>query len=207
MFPLWKITGWHGPQTSNTAALVELLSGQPLGNLIAINTVSCVVNGQFHVRVTNITDEDVWLQPHSGIGVLHEINNVMDTKNTVDFKRVSINEEMVFVRESTTEQERTQRSVCPIDLSDLSSDSVLETCKCLYREWEWPWIHRNSQAQDPNYQLSISCTALQKNPTKPVSRGKVSYMKNSWMVAFYGKYPAPIVLVRKNDGSLRLCVD
>jgi len=72
----------------------------------------------------NITDEDVWLQPHTGIGVLHEINNVMDTKNTVDFKRVSINEEMVFVRESTTEQERTQHSVCPIDLSDLSSDSV-----------------------------------------------------------------------------------
>jgi len=44
-----KITGWHGSQTSNTTALVELLSGQPLGNLIVINTVSCIVNGQFHV--------------------------------------------------------------------------------------------------------------------------------------------------------------
>lgn len=84
---------------------MEPLSGQTPGNLIVINTVTCVVNGQLHVRVGNITGEDVWLQPHTRIGVLHEINDVMDTKNTVDFKRVSINEEMVFVRESITEQE------------------------------------------------------------------------------------------------------
>ena len=106
-----RITGRHGPQTSNTAALVEPLSGKTPGNLIVINTVTCVVNGQLHVRVANISDEDVWLQPHTRIGVLHEINDVMDTKNTVDFKRVSINEEMVFVRESTTEQERTQTAL------------------------------------------------------------------------------------------------
>ena len=73
-----RITGWHGPQTSNTAALVEQLSGKTPGNLIVINTVTCVVNGQLHVRVANISDEDVWLQPHTRIGVLHEIN-VMDT--------------------------------------------------------------------------------------------------------------------------------
>ena len=73
---------------------MEPLSGQTPGNLIVINTVTSVVNGQLHVRVANITDEDVWLQPHTRIGVLHEINNVMDTKNTVDFKRVSINEEL-----------------------------------------------------------------------------------------------------------------
>ena len=87
------------------------------GNLIVINTVTGVVNGQLHVRVANITDEDVWLQPHTRIGVLHEINNVMDTKNTVDFKRVSVNEEMVFVRESTTEEDQTQPLAYPIDLS------------------------------------------------------------------------------------------
>ena len=99
---------------------MEPLSGKTPGNLIVINTVTCVVNGQLHVRVANISDEDVWLQPHTRIGVLHEINDVMDTKNTkntVDFKRVSINEEMMFARESTTEQERAQPSVCPIDLS------------------------------------------------------------------------------------------
>ena len=84
---------------------MEPLKGQIPGNIIVINTVTQVANGQLHIRVMNITDEDVWLQPHTRIGVLHEVDDVMDTKNTVDFKRVSVNEEMVFVRESTTEQE------------------------------------------------------------------------------------------------------
>ena len=86
-----RVNGWQGPQTSNTAALVEPLNGQTPGNIIVINTVTKVVNGQLHVRVANIGDEDVWLQPHTRIGVLHEINDVVDTKNTVNFKRVSIN--------------------------------------------------------------------------------------------------------------------
>ena len=97
-----RINGWQGPQTSTTAALVESLREQVPGNLVVINTLTHVNNGQLHVRVANITEEDVWLQPHTRIGVLHEIRNVEDTKNNIDFERVSVNEEMVFVRESTT---------------------------------------------------------------------------------------------------------
>ena len=89
------------------------------GNLVVINTLTHVNNGQLHVRVANITDEDVWLQPHTQIGVLHEIKDAEDTKNNIDFKRVSVNEEMVFVRESTTEEKQEQPSVCPIDLSNV----------------------------------------------------------------------------------------
>ena len=98
---------------------MEPLKGQIPGNIIVINTVTQVANGQLHVRVANITDEDVWLQPHTRIGVLHEVDDVMDTKNTVDFKRVSVNKEMVFVRESTTEQEQGHPFICPVDLSDI----------------------------------------------------------------------------------------
>ena len=36
-------------------------------------------------------------------------------KTNIDFKRVSINEEMVFVRDSTTEKSKNS-PVCPIDL-------------------------------------------------------------------------------------------
>ena len=92
-----RVNGWQGPQNSSTAALVEPLKGQIPGNIIVINTVTQVSNGQLHVRVATITDEDLWLQLHTRIGVLHEVDDVMDTKNTVDFKMVSINEEMVYV--------------------------------------------------------------------------------------------------------------
>lgn len=80
-----RINGWQGPQTSTTAALVEPLSGQVPGNLVVINTLTHVNNGQLHVRVANITDGDVWLQAHTRIGILHEIRNVEDTKNKIDF--------------------------------------------------------------------------------------------------------------------------
>ena len=98
---------------------MEPLSGQVPGNLVVINTLTHISNGQLHVRVANITDEDVWLQPHKWIGALHEIKDVDDTKNSIDFKRVSVNEETVFVRESTTEDKQEQSSVCPIGLSDV----------------------------------------------------------------------------------------
>ena len=60
-----RANGWQGPQNSNTAALLEPLKGQTLGNIIVINTVAQVANGQLCVRVANITDKDVWLQPHT----------------------------------------------------------------------------------------------------------------------------------------------
>lgn len=82
-----RINGWQGPQTRNTTALVEPLSGQVAGNLLVINTLTHINNGQLHVRVANITHEDVWLQPHTRIGVLHEMKVVEDTKNNIDFKK------------------------------------------------------------------------------------------------------------------------
>ena len=118
-FSFLIINGWQGPQSRNTTALVEPSIGQVPGNLVVINTLTHINNGQLHVRVANITDEDVWLQPHKRIGALHEIKDVEDTNNSIDFKRVSVNEEMVFVRESTTEDKQEQSSVCPIDLSDV----------------------------------------------------------------------------------------
>lgn len=44
-----RVNGWQGPQNSNTAPLLELLKRQTLGNIIVINTVTQVANGQLCV--------------------------------------------------------------------------------------------------------------------------------------------------------------
>ena len=214
-----RINGWQGPQTKNTTALVEPLSGQVPGNLVVINTLTHVDNGQLHVRVANITDEDVWLQPHTRIGVLHEIKDVEDTKNSIDFKRVSVNEEMVFVRESTTEEKQEQPSMCPIDLSNV--ECTPEQKKKLETLFE---KHASVFTKDEN-DLGYTETVKHKIPTTdqvPVAQPYRRIPPNQFQEAkdhirklldngiiqeSHSPYAAPIVLVRKKDGSLRLCVD
>ena len=121
---------------------VEPVSGEIPANLIVINTVTQVANGQMNTRIVSISDEDVWLQSHTRIGVLHEIQDVVDTNNAV-------NEEIEFVLEITTDQPQQEPFTCPIDLSDVDCtpepNVKLDTCKCLYKGWGWPWTYRDGQ--------------------------------------------------------------
>lgn len=56
-----QFNGWQGHHSRNTAALVEPLSGQVPGNHVVNITLTYITNGEIHVRVTNITDQDVYL--------------------------------------------------------------------------------------------------------------------------------------------------
>ena len=103
------MNGWREPQTSSTAAFVKPLSGPTPGDLIVIDTVTQVANAQLYVRVASISNEDVF----------YEIKSVVDSNNIVDFKRVSVDEEMVFVRETTTDRPDGKPAVRPIDLSNI----------------------------------------------------------------------------------------
>ena len=213
-----RINGWQGPQTRNTAALVEPLNGQVPGNLVIISTLTHINNGQLHVRVANVTDKDIWLQPHTQIGVLHEVKDVANTKN-IDIKRVSINEAMVFVRESTTENKQEQPSMCPINLSDVEcTHEQKNKLESLFQK------HASVFTKDEN-DLGYTETVKHKIPTidqVPVAQTYRRIPPNQFQEAkdhirklldngiiqeSYNPYAASIVLVRKKDGSLRLCVD
>ena len=203
-----RINGWQGPQTRNTAALVEPLNGQVPGNLVIISTLTHVNNGQLHVRVANVTDEDVWLQPHTRIGVLHEVKDVANTKN-IDIKRVSINEAMVFVRESTTENKQEQPSMCPINLSDVEcTHEQKNKLESLFQK------HASVFTKDEN-DLGYTETVKHKIPTidqVPVAQPYRRIPPNQFQEAkdhirklldngiiqeSYSPYAAPIVLVTK----------
>lgn len=156
---------------------------------------------------------------HTWIGVFHEIKDVEDTKNSINFKRVSVNEEMVFVRESTTEDKQEQPPVCPIDLSNVGCTP--EQKKRLENPFE---KHASVFTKDEN-DLGYAETGKHKIPTidqVPVAqpyrrippnqfREEKDHIRklldNGIIQQSHSPYAAPIVLVRKKVGSLRLCVD
>ena len=72
--------------------IVESIANHHSPNLITVNTLVNPKAAQFHVRVANLTDEDIWLQPRTKIGVLHAVGGL---ETDVGFRRVSVNEEMV----------------------------------------------------------------------------------------------------------------
>ena len=126
---------------------------------------------------------------------------------------------MVFVRESTTEQERAQLSVCPIDLSAVEcTPEQREKLETLFRK------HASVFTENEN-DLGYTETVKHKIPTinqVPVAQPYRRISPNQFQEAkdhirrlldggiireSHSPYAVPIVLVRKKDGSLRLCVD
>jgi hypothetical protein len=64
------------------------------------------------VRVSNLTNDDLWIQPRTRIGVLHAVSNI---ESGVEFKRASVNEEMVTVQDSenTSIPDVVENTECP----------------------------------------------------------------------------------------------
>lgn len=137
------------------------------------------------------------------------------TKNNVDFKRVSINEEMVFVRKSTREQEQGQPFTSPVDLSDVEcTPEQREKLEILFRK------HASVFTENEN-DLGYAETVKHKIPTinqVPVAQRHRRIPPNQFQEAkdhiqklldneSHSPYAAPTVLVRKKDGSLRLRIE
>ena len=77
-------------------AMVEPVVGQHLSRLVILNTL-VRPSSPFCVRVANLNNDDLlWIQPKTRIGVLHTISNI---ESGVEFKRVSVNEEMITIND------------------------------------------------------------------------------------------------------------
>ena len=71
----------------------------------------------FQVRVANVGDEDLCLQPRTRIGVLHVMGSL---ETDVGFHKVAVNEEILVLEEAgRCPQESTAGTPCPIDPSGL----------------------------------------------------------------------------------------
>lgn len=87
-------TGWNGQKSNGAMLLVDPIVGRHASRFVLLNTLVHPTSS-FNVRVANLTDEDLWIQPRTSIGILHAVSGI---KTDVEFTRVSINEEVVTMR-------------------------------------------------------------------------------------------------------------
>ncbi|CAB3988844.1 Hypothetical predicted protein [Paramuricea clavata] len=135
------------------------------------------------VRVANLTNDDLWIQPRTRIGVLHAVSNI---ESGVEFKRVSINEEMVTVQDSEN-----------ISIPDVVSDDDIgytETVKHKIRT-------------DDDIQVTQPYRRIPPNQYQEVKKHIQKLLDSSVIRESHSPCASLIVLVRKKNGSLRLCVD
>ena len=213
-----RVTGWRGPQAQDTAALVEPFHGPLPGGIMVINTLTKVTAGQMHVRVANLKDEDVWLHPRTRIGVLHAAD-VINPRNQVELIRVSVNEAKISLHDPKEEKTTTQNITCPVDLSDAPcTPAEKEELSNLLRKhaeifstgdndlgYTETFKHKIPTADN----VPVSQTFRRIPPTQyqEVKEHIQKLLDAKIIQESYSPYAAPIVIVRKKDGSLRLCVD
>ena len=214
-----QATGWRGQNNEeHPMAIAEPLAGyhQP-GRIILVNTLVRPSQGHFHVRVANPTEKDVWLLPRTPVGVLHNVAGIQETKDNINFKRVSINEERVELGQTTKACE--EENPCPVDLSGVDcTEEQRQLLESLLKNHAHAFatssddlgytdaVHHKIRTADD---IPVTQPHRRVPPTQyqEVKDHIHKLLDNGIIRESHSPYASPVVLVRKKDGSLRLCVD
>ena len=202
-------TGWGG-QVKCEMAMVEPVVGQHLSHLVILNTL-VRPSSPFCVRVANLTNDDLWIQPKTRIGVLHTISNI---ESGVEFKRVSVNEEMVTVNDGKNTSLRDEVENTRCSCSGLSPeqqeklDALLNKHASVFSKSDDDIGYTETVKHKIRTEDDIPVRPrIPPNQYQEVKEHIQKLLDSSIIHESHSPYASPIVLVRKNNGSLRLCVD
>lgn len=187
-------------------------------NVMVIDTFAKVENGKIPVRVINLGTEDIWLKPKSRIGTLHEVDVIRSTDDEYD---VNVDEKTVFVHKisSSTEQVDNVMPNLKFKLGDANlTQSQKEQFDHLIQK------HIDAFCTDDN---DLGYTTLIKHPIKLTDDASVrvphrripphqidevkqhirKLLDQDIIRKSNSPFASAVVIVRKKDKSLRLCVD
>ena len=202
-------TGWGG-QVKCEMAMVGPVVGQHLSHLVILNTL-VRPSSLFCVRVANLTNDDLWIQPKTRIGVLHTISNI---ESGVEFKRVSVNEEMVTVNDEKNTSLRDEVENTRCSCSGLSPeqqeklDAPLNKHASVFSKSDDDIGYTETVRHKIRTEGDIPVRPqIPPNQYQEVKEHIQKLLDSSIIRESHSPYASPIVLVRKKNGSLRLCVD
>ena len=194
-------------------------------NLLIVDTIAQVENGKIPVKVVNIGPEDVWLTPKCRIGVAQEAEVI---QSSADEYTVDISETELYIRrvdvlrgqESDVEKESSHlldRLKLDIGEMDFTGDQRKKLDDLFAKHIDaftltdddvgyTSTITHNIHLTD-DVPIKVPHRRIPPNQIEEVKRHIQKLLNQGIIRKSSSPYASAVVIVRKKDGSIRLCVD
>nr|XP_023658379.1 uncharacterized protein LOC111839036 [Paramormyrops kingsleyae] len=215
------------PQNFDTSDLLVLY--EPVEDNVALRHLS-IGEGLLKVNntprpyvkipISNHSKDDVFLPRRTALGTIQHVTKLIETKApaTTSHQPNPVTRSATGIDKTTPPSDPlTELWLPPVDLSHLSPDQQKSVEKVLVEECRAFSRDSGDIGCIPSLQMEIRLkddTPVQRayaSIPKPLYREVKEYIQEllgkGWVVKSRSPYAAPVICVRKRDGSLRLCID
>lgn len=169
------------------------------------------------VPIGNHTKHDVTLPRRTKLGSIHPIKGIVETDQGVELASAEVSGRETIGSADGSRSKATEHWDPPVDLSHLTEEQQTMAKKMLYEESMAFAQSDEDVGCVPSLQMTIHLTddipvqRTYSSVPKPLHKEVREYIQDllakGWIVKSRSPYAAPVVCVRKKDGTLRLCVD
>ena len=196
--------------------VIEPLQDGPKG-LFFTRVVTDVNANSFFTQVVNVTDEDIVIRPRTSIGTVHAYVDEIPTFSGKVSVEVQCNQ--VFVSEAQVDRDEQQSVECPVDLSDTNctpqQKAMLESFLIKNRDMFLHDDHDLGLSNKVKHKINLKDDVPVTSNFRRIPPSQYAEVKEHIQMLMDKKivqksassYASPVVIVRKKDGSIRLCVD
>ena len=203
-------------KTSNDkTVLIEPIS--KAGDIMLVDSISTTEKNKYPVRVANLKSTDMWLKPNSRIGIIREVECVYSQNTDIEFFRTNENEETLVLKsevQGTNEKQSQFDFINELNCSEnekrkikdlIQKHSDVFTSNDLELGYCTTMKHKINLTDDNP--ISQSYRRIPPSQYEEVKTHIKDLLSKRIIKESTSPYSAPIVIVRKKDQSIRLCVD
>ena len=211
----------HTNYSGCEACLIEPLVTPIKGNLTVLPSLVNFSKSTPVVQVVNMESRDVWLKPGFRIALRHSIEEIVSNHQVVNLNTSFREIQVETVKLATVEilDGSRDNSFPDIDLSNFQgSEQVLECVRELLNKYSDIFMKKNEPlgcTKTVKHTITTTDNVPVSQPYRRIPPGMIEEVRNHLnellkkgvIQESTSEYAAPIVLVRKKNGELRMCVD
>jgi len=203
--------------------ILHLASQEHLPRAIVVtDTVATKMNGLYPLRIANLGQKDVWLDKGVRVGCIQEMDVVVDTEWETSVEVNEVNEIIVcrqiaeVTRETEIEREKEEIKLPEVDLARFSQEQA-QKIRTFLKEHESCFPKEGEIGFSDTVQHGVTTTddvpvsqpyrRIPPNQLLDVKAHLHQLLEQGVIKPSHSPYASPIVLAKKKDGTLRMCVD